>query len=327
MADHFDLNNYVALAATGRTQMFDLKVLLKAAGWTVNFCCDGTTYKADGTDNIDSAATFGNNGSYMVLEDPTGTRELLIGHLGTTDTARWYVGYSRTGIYTGGSAGVYPTAADSEDLFGTAAATAYMFRYDWNTRYHIWADSDTGSFYLLSSLDGVGTVGTLFFLDAVLEPVVGDTDPVVLGGVGGSGYDIFATGRLFDESCAADNRAARAFYDLTGTPSLEVIALSAMMSNALEAHQMFPFSGAAGVGDNTDDGGNTPTIPAIWARSSGAVGGAPFGWKGKSSFIELVGSSKAVGSTLSQDGETMNRVVYGAYRCSFPWDGSTTPVV
>jgi hypothetical protein len=102
---------------------FNIKQVMKQAGWTVNASGDGTggTYGASSdviTKRGTGVNTFGNVGSWFVIESPD-TKHFFLFRRGTA-AGTWFVGYCLTAI-TGGtpSATATPTNALMWGLFGT----------------------------------------------------------------------------------------------------------------------------------------------------------------------------------------------------------------
>lgn len=324
MAEHFDVSNAVIAADQGPTQMYLLKELLQTAGWTVFASCDqnGGNFSAV-ADVIDSIAEMAQVGAYIVLTDPTAARQILFGNRLAANTRNWYVAYSRGAVYAGGSNVAYPTAVDSTVLFGAVGVPAQLF-INTNTYAHMWADDATGAFYLVNATQGTGKATTLIFLDPLDNPVTGDADPAVVGAMYSGGAEMVGTGGIYSDDNAV-GVCAGTWFDLGGAgggPAFQSVGLCRL--EIYNQDTAFPHDGTYGVGVNLDDS-KDPLIPGIWARSSASLGGAPYGYSGISSFIELLGTNRAPGSTLTTVG-ARDKVVFGAYRTAFPWN-DTAPAV
>lgn len=119
--------------ATGAEAMYNLKELLKSAGWSVKSSSDGTTYNSTG-DQITSGSTgangMANNSAWFRIQCPTMggvTRELCF-QRGTTNLL-WKAKYSYSAGFTGGSPGAtrVPSATDEKTYLGGGTDAAPTF--------------------------------------------------------------------------------------------------------------------------------------------------------------------------------------------------------
>ena len=323
MAIFTSLNNAIAGADNGLENMFQTKEFLIGAGWTHHGSCDGTTtsYVAD---QIASKTDMGALNAWIVVTDPSGSWQILIGHrTAVSNPEYWYIAYSRGANYgTAGDATKYPVAADSGDLGRTSASIGSMIVIHEASYLNLWADSATGAFYSLTTKQGTGAAKTLLAYDPLANGVTGDTDQAVAMALYDPTECLSVNGFYSSDNTATNENEPHAWLDLTGTPTFQGVGAQVLTANS---DLLFPNNGSSGAGVNNDDG-KDPAIPVIYGKGSSSVGGAPFGYKGVSSVFQMVGTNRAPGSTLTQ-AASKDRVVWGGYRTSFPWDGSTTPLV
>lgn len=103
--------------------MYQLKELLKTAGWTVQSSSDGTTYNASGdqiTSGGSGAGGMANTNAWFRIRSPAGASnpEFTV-QRGTGNTA-WRVKFSQSNAFTGGSPGATqtPSATNERVDFG-----------------------------------------------------------------------------------------------------------------------------------------------------------------------------------------------------------------
>ena len=109
--------------ATGAVAMYELKELLKLAGWTVLSSSDGTTYNSGG-DQITSGASgangMANNNAWFRIRSPAGAGAVSFTFQRGTTNLAWRIVRSRTAGFTTGSpsATVVPSASDGGTMLG-----------------------------------------------------------------------------------------------------------------------------------------------------------------------------------------------------------------
>ena len=321
MAKHYDVNN-ISTAAVGARVMFDFFILALANGWTCTLSCDGTT--AGAGNRIDSVAEMLSAWAWFVLQGPNG-REYLFsgsGYGGDTTKYWWYVAYSPAAGFTGGDTTHNPTATDQETILGTAgvagADTAVQLFSASGFYCHLMADDAEDSFYISCNTTGTAVCATFVHSDELAAGVTGDTDQCVLSACYGGSELLNVTAYYAD----TDNEfGSKAILDTTGTPALQRVAILCVVESG--GHKVFPHNGITGAGVNNDDG-KDPIMPAVYARCSNSS--PPYGYKGVSSFIKLVGTGRAAGDSLSVDA-SKDHVVFGSYRTAFPWPTGITPLI
>lgn len=118
-----------------KQQFFQIKELLKSAGWTVTLSSDGSATAGAG-DNITTKDDVGlginGNGAWVVLSSPSGWADasntvymLLAVDTNDASTTPYsqIEGYISTAAYTGGSTSTLPSTAGTVDSLGTSADT------------------------------------------------------------------------------------------------------------------------------------------------------------------------------------------------------------
>lgn len=110
MARLFSVNNSPATCCIA---VFDLKTLLKTAGWTVPQSSDGLTYNGSG-DQIShggaGANGMDNASAWFVVQMPGSSRSFCLQRYNSSGYGSyWRVKYSKAAGFTGGTPGVTQT--------------------------------------------------------------------------------------------------------------------------------------------------------------------------------------------------------------------------
>lgn len=126
--------------ASGAAALIELKNLLKLAGWTILKYGEGTggavvNVVDQNADDLLDATKLDTASAWFLMQQPaggaapySGTRQLLFWRSATT-TKDWYIGYSRSAGFTGGTvdATTPPTATDEQGLVTTSRSTTRIF--------------------------------------------------------------------------------------------------------------------------------------------------------------------------------------------------------
>ena len=207
MAKFTDVNTI----GSGAAAMFRLKTVLKAAGWTVPYSSDGSTYNASG-DQITAASSgaggMANNNAWYAVREPGNRREWSM-QRSNSGNQTWRIKYSALSHFTGGSPSSIrtPSAADEQIIVGSGSDASpgfgTFFGSDSSYRVHIVANSTPiGGVYPFIMFTTL-TPGATFNGGALWqEPMapgsydIADADPCIVGlvGNGGSIGQILTTG-------------------------------------------------------------------------------------------------------------------------------------
>lgn len=133
---------------------------------------------------------WGKQNSWIVLEDPSGNRQILIDTSAQASAGYegyWGIFYSPGGLYTGGDATTVPTATDELTVFGDHANGLTLFSAgDIPNMVHVAADdtpSPAGEYgFLVVNFTSVCITTGYLFLDDLRQAAAGDPAAVVLGG-------------------------------------------------------------------------------------------------------------------------------------------------
>lgn len=163
--------------------LFAIKNALVGGGnvsnpWTVISSSDAVT--ADATDRwvnaADLVASAGNH-SWIVLEDPTGDHQICIDLAGASQPLMNLV-WSPSGVFTGGTIGARPTAADEHVRITTAQNWLANNAGAHTSKVHVQVSTDGQASYIFVSIAGVTQALWLFCeLD---NPPTGLTDPTLI---------------------------------------------------------------------------------------------------------------------------------------------------
>jgi hypothetical protein len=328
MAFQFSTNT---IPATNAACVYLFITTLLAQGWTKPKDSDGTTYSSTGVQVTGAgvgAHGLNNNSAWFVLVDPNGVRSLCLQRNGSGNTFQWRFKYSASALFIGGapSGTQVPSATDEIVVIGggTDAAPTFaqiIFGTEGTSRCNICAgDATVGYSFWWDMFVSGGVNGTHYgmMLDVMAPgsfPSV-DTDPAVLYLVGGGtgattpwGSDLFVT-----------NTNAHAFYSNThtaanwkNTPALCYMDRSANTSVAPGVDSVHfganPFTGL-------DD-----IFPVMYGRS-GALAGAPVGYKGFGLLLRCSGNTRTNYDTLSVAAPGSREYIYLSAGAALRWDGS-----
>lgn len=202
MAKYSSVNNRYA---NGSEAIFELKAVLKSAGWVVQRSSDGTTYNSSGDQisHADSGAGgMANSSAWFVIRDPGDSHEWCF-QRGTSNTF-WRVKVSPLDRFTGGSPdnNTVSSATDEQLVHGsgTDASPTHstLFQSDGDFFYHAIAQSTVVGttvpvygFWSFSTSIATGVDYTMICQDPLdpdslvdlqgtrTAPTKGDPDPVV----------------------------------------------------------------------------------------------------------------------------------------------------
>jgi hypothetical protein len=298
--------------------MYQWKELLKTAGWVKQISSDGTTLNStpgNVNDNITGGAAgaggFANTGAHWTGLSPDGQRQICI-QRGTVGNNNWWCKYSVAAGFTGGTATVAPTAADGQNIFGTAAAGTALFTA--TMRYHVAANNAAPyGFYAFACTQGTNTITHQFLYDPLVAGSypAAETDPYVMGCKNGALWDVVGgTGHL--QTAAAGAAGIWGFRGNLTTwvnyPLLQIGSTGATYSD-----------GAAGSNPWTakDD------IYSTWYGRTTAVANA--GHKGMSSQFKLMASIQRSTYDLLTVVSTGDYISFNG-RVAAPWN-NVAPVV
>ncbi len=309
--------------ATTAIATYNLKQLMKTAGWNVKSSGDGLSAYSSSTDVITSGASgangLDNSGAWFRIQDPAGLREFCFQRgIG----AQWYwIRYSALDQFTGGSpsATVAPTATDQNNMVATNTSGQQIANGTESAmRFHMMADSSAPyTWYMFCYSTGGSTTRGLIAMDSLQAGSynVLDTDPVVLAYVT-TGTDIFNAGGGVVFSQSGQTAGGAGLYGWI------------KMNLAGEGYVNFAwartFDGAGNVGipgglPVSQYSGNDEVFAPQILRYSGAP--APVGWKGVLSNFRHIGPQRA------NSGDTLSVVTTRDYivlekSIALPWDGS-----
>lgn len=302
--------------STGAVATYNLIARLIAAGWTKIKDSDGTTYSSSGT-QVTGGGTgtngLGNNNAWVNLRAPSGTREIVI-QRGTTDLV-WRITYSPTAFNSGSpAAAVVPSSANSSIILGggTDASPTFSTWFSSNTSYRQQMGADGASpygFWMACYPNGGGSPNAGIVFDPVTSTPAEDADPIVIH-IATAGGSAFVSAGLGSNttSTTVTRSCGWLAYGLGGS----FVALPACTYNA-GGSPVAP-SGLPSNPHNTKDDG----VPVIYMRRSAET--APQGYKGVSSLMYWIGTTRTTSSTINNKG----RIVIGDV--TLPWDSSTTPI-
>jgi len=325
MTYHYSTNNSYLSAEMGPYPLFDLKTLMIDHGWTVTRSSNGLT--AFGTaDYILTATDLTSRYSWMVLQsaDGAGGREWLFGMDNDTDTHEWYVGYSASAGFTGGTLMVMPTATDEAFLlnYQASGATRDLFPLYDNCFCHMMVDDASDAFYMITVVQSNHCICGCIAGDPLTETHALDTDPYVAMAQYYDEDDNFActTGPWGRETSTTYTRG---WYNYPSGSAEQIYALG--LRQGITGYWVFPASATGGYGGVSVYDGSDETFPVIWGRSS--YSGSPCGVKGTSTLFRNVSTQRAGCDllTVGSNKQIMTGTVYG-FNVSLPWDPTATPL-
>jgi len=323
MAYLFDVNN--GAPGSGPQAYYQLKELLKLAGWTVVASSDGTTYNASGDESTSgSAGAGGLNNSlawFRIREPGTNLREFTF-QKDSSQTYNWRIKYSGgpgTG-FTGGSpsATQTPSATDEIILQGSGTDAAPGFQQQFDTPDNGWKFNACASntapytFYMWTHLNGNTYVRTFFMLDVMQDGtfLAGDSDPAVVY------LSNFSSGILNSDLLGyyAYSPNGWILKGLGGAGWVPIIPCQ----QYTDSYVFFP--NKSGLNPYTS---KDMFFPISYGRDS--VQTAPVGFKGVSSLMRWMGSARSSFDTFNVNTTKDWLAVSGSASSCYivlPWNGS-----
>jgi hypothetical protein len=315
MARLFSVNNSPATCAEA---IFNLKTLLKTAGWTVTKSSDGLTYNASG-DQISHGGT-GANGmfnslAWFVIQMPGNTRAFCIQrHVSVVSYSHyWRIKYSKAAGFTGGSPGILqvPSATDEAVVVGSGTDESPSMIQLFNTgdgtfRHNFFVDNTAP--YGFMSWGWTRTAGLaihVFGLDPLLGTLVEDTDPYIIY-VKGEDTDV-----LSQTSFVANGGQVAGWLGSTWFGRLAYPSACGL------APVWAPTANQVNLINNKDD---LYPITILGARAANNLS-----YKGISTFVRAIGQPGRKAGDLYSVVTAKDGVVMG--ECMLPWDGSSVPLV
>jgi len=289
--------------------MYYFKEMLVSAGWTVLESGTGTSgsYNSSG----DSIIITTMNTSRAWFRISNGTSELCI-QRGTSGTQYYWIKYSPSAGFTSGSPDEddMPTASDEVDVYSSNNSGTQLFGTDGTYVLQGGAgDAASGySFWLVGYSFNSGTPRTAFVMEALSSTDSLDTDP-------GKQNLFYANYSGFGSVLQANQIS----YSASAPLSFIGASFVRIPGNYLVFSPVgFENYGAAPTANNSYSGEDY-RIPILYARRT-ALGGAT-GYKGIGTNMMFEFTPRSNAST--KGGKT--RIAFDAV--SFPWDGTTNPLV
>ena len=296
--------------ATGAEAIFNLKAMLKLAGWVVQSSGDATSYFAasDGITTAGSGAGGMNNANaWFRIQDPGAVRELVV-QRGSTSRAFW-IRSSKSAKFVGGapSATVAPTATDQQNEWGTIATGTTLPPVDATYRQQGGADSASPyGWWTASYPTGGGDANFGLVYEPLVETDAADTDPIVML-VTVATLAFTPVGDIAIETASSTVSGVKGYIDGTNFVSITGCTYGSASGTI--------FPGASGTNPHStkDDAASI-----MYARRSALT--TP-GYKGKGTVMRWEGTTRSEGDTKS----AKTRICFG--NVTLPWDGVTTPTI
>jgi hypothetical protein len=280
--------------------VFQLKQLMKTAGWLAKSSSDGTTFNSSGdqiSTGVSGAGGFNNSGAWERLQDPAGIREVVL-QRSTSGSLAWWIKYSALAKFTGGSASVAPTATDGQNVVGTSAAGTTLFTgVEGSLRCHCFADNAAPyTFGMVCYSNGGSTTRAFLVMDGLQTGSfnVLDQDPIVFLWAN-SGVNIFASASnnypliLSNNAAGAQGVWGWIKFNIAGATWQSLACLEVEDNGLPVIPGGFPTSSYSG---------NDEIFPISVGRISSRV--APNGYKGVLKTLRWLGPQRALsGDTLS----------------------------
>lgn len=308
--------------ANGSVAIFELKTLLKAAGWTVPRSSDGSTYNAAGdqiTVSGSGAGGMANSNAWFVLRSPNAAHEWCF-QRGTTNLV-WRVKFSAFTFFVGGSpsASQVPSATNEHVMCGAGTDAAPTFHTlleaDGTYRWNCMADNSApyGWWAAVFSTGGSAPHDCIVF-DPLTQVEPTESFPYVC--IVNRFVTPFTVAALCTET--STNAAGSTNVNHTRVASAgtgAVTHMPAMTYTLGTSTTVVPNA----LGTNPISAEDQP-FPFVWGRRAAAGNG---GYKGISTLLKWNAVTRTTGDTLSVNG-TRDRIVYGDI--SLDWDGSVPTV-
>lgn len=321
MARLFSVNNS---PATCPEAIFNLKTLLKTAGWTVTKSSDGLTYNASG-DQISHGGTGANGmfnaSAWFVIQIPGGTRAFCLQrHNSGSYGNYWRLKYSKAAGFIGGSPGItrVPSATDEAVVVGggtdeSPSMIQLFYTADGTFRHNFFADNTAP--YGFMSWGWKKTIGDAihaFGLDPLLGTLVEDTDPYIIH-ARGDGIQIFS-----EQSFASNGGQLAGWWGSTWFSRL--VAPSAVGGVPLPWGTSSNWASSTNQTNLINDKDDLYPITILGYRN-----GPILCYKGISTFVRAIGQPGRYAGDLYSVVTEKDGVVVGY--CMLPWDGSSVPLV
>jgi hypothetical protein len=255
---------------------------------------------------------------WIVLEDPSGNRQIIIQRDSSNTDAgddEWYFGYSLGGRFgEGETAGVdwdattLPTAPDQYNLFGTPTSWSTMFQAGGSAdMFHVAADdtpSPSGEYgVLMLEMYPSRTQGAIFMLDDVRGAATGDPHPLVL--FVNSDPGVLTIGNIGGRSTP---KYAYSIIDPNGPGQARISMLASYLEYANS--NVLPSQGGVGV-DNIER-----VMPYVWGFADN------FTWLGLSRWLRWQANGQQYPATAaSRTFLYVNDTIIEGL-----WDGATVPL-
>lgn len=292
---------------TAAKSMYLFKEMLVGAGWTVLSSGTGTsgTYNSSGDSITDT--TFNTSRSWFIISN--GTSQLCV-QRGSSGGQYFWIKYSPSDGFIGGTpdAQTVPTATDEVNIYATNSSGSQLF---WTDNQYILqggaADASDGyAFWMVAYAPGTLTTYTAVVMEPMQSVDSLDTDPgkqnvfyVRYNQFGG----LFSGNWLFSSGFPPIGYLGSSFTDI-----------HANYYRYYYFNNLSPIPGA-----NSQYSGEDFRIPIIYAKRSSYAGTTGYKGIGKNMMYEFTGRS--TGSTKGAKTRIFFEVI------SFPWDGTTNPLV
>jgi hypothetical protein len=321
MAKTFNTNQTPATTAEG---VYNLKQLMKAAGWSVKASGDGISAFSSSGDVITTGASgangMANSRAWFRIQDPAGVREFIF-QRGTTGNQTFWILYSALSKFTGGSPtfNTPSTAADQVNITGTTNAGASISTgVEGSMRFHCMAENSAPyTWYMFCYSNGGSTTKGLIAMDSLQAGSynVLDADPIVVC-YSTTGTDMFNVGGnvVFSQSSQLAGSAGMYCWFKLGLAGATWVNVGwARMTDGANA-------GIPGGLPTSNYSTKDEVFAPLLIRATSST--SPQGWKGAMSNFRLMGPQRAL------SGDTLNVVTSKDYivldkSIALPWDGST----
>jgi hypothetical protein len=285
------------------------RLLLDHSSWTLYGSGDGASVGGPGVDAWDAPAKANTATSWMCVNCPGSTIQLLFTRYSAT-VYNWRVYVDRLGAYTGGTYNTLPTSASAVLMFEGAMGLA-----SGDQRMHALVETGatlatSGFVYGLHSIGDTTATNTTFAFVPMLNFPAYETNPWVLYRYAGN-FDWLSIGYLLGDTVTVN-----------GFKSLH------WLDNSLRG---FGACGWAGAGGNEDYGApfamqrlkqqsnNIPLFPVVFSRLL-SESATYYSYKGVSTFMQWNGNLMASYDTPN------SRACIALGNAMFTWDGTSVPL-